>query len=85
MYEIDWKRKLTSRKLWSEICGFIAGMIAAFGGSESIQIRVTGLIMSAASIAAYIISEGLADAAGVKTDTIIVEPDKPPEDDDDMR
>ena len=56
MKEIDWKRKLTSRKL-------IGGLIAAFGGTEAAQAQVTGLIMAAASVAAYIIGEGLVDAS----------------------
>ena len=32
--KIDWKRKLTSRKLWIAAAGFVAGLIAAFGGSS---------------------------------------------------
>ena len=30
--KIDWKRKLTSRKLWVAVAGFVAGLILAFGG-----------------------------------------------------
>ena len=30
--KIDWRRKLTSRKLWVATAGFIAGLIVAFGG-----------------------------------------------------
>ena len=32
---IDWKRKLSSRKLWLAVAGFISGLILAFGGAES--------------------------------------------------
>ena len=35
--KIDWKRKLTSRKLWIAAAGFVAGLIAAFGGSSSVH------------------------------------------------
>ena len=63
MKEIDWKRKLTSRKLWAALAGLIGGLIAAFGGTEAAQAQVTGLIMAAASVAAYIIGEGLVDAS----------------------
>ena len=61
---IDWKRKLTSRKLWAAIAGFVSGLIIAMGGTEAASTQVSGLIMAGASIVAYIIGEGLADAAG---------------------
>ena len=35
--KIDWKRKLTSRKLWIAAAGFVAGLIAA---SEEAQKRL---------------------------------------------
>ena len=31
---IDWKRKLTSRKLWAAICALATNLIIAFGGSS---------------------------------------------------
>ena len=58
---IDWKRKLTSRKLWVAIAGFVAGLIVAFGGDRAIAETVSGCIMSGAAVVAYIIGEGLAD------------------------
>jgi hypothetical protein len=61
--KIDWARKLTSRKLWLAVAGFVAGIIVAFNGSAEIAETVTGCIMSAASVVAYIIGEGLADSA----------------------
>ena len=39
-------------------------MVTAFGGAESTATQVTALIMGGASVVAYIIGEGLADAAG---------------------
>ena len=59
----DWKRKLTSRKFWAALAGLIGGLVAAFGGTEAAQAQVTGLIMAGASVAAYIIGEGLVDAS----------------------
>ncbi len=64
MNKIDWKRKLTSRKFWMAIASFAAMMIAAFGGTEETASQVTALIMAGAAVVAYIIGEGLADAAG---------------------
>lgn len=60
---IDWKKKLTSRKLWVAVAGFVAGIILAFGGSETTAATVSGCIMSGASVIGYLIAEGLVDAA----------------------
>ncbi len=61
MNKIDWKRKLTSRKLWVAMAGFIAGLIAAFGGSSETAETVSGCILSGAAVVGYVIGEGLAD------------------------
>lgn len=61
--KIDWKRKLTSRKLWVAAAGFATGLIFAFGGSSETAETVSGCIMAGASVVAYIVGEGLADAA----------------------
>lgn len=59
---IDWKRKLTSRKLWVAIAGFVSGLILAFGGAAETAETVSGVILSAASVVGYMVGEGLADA-----------------------
>lgn len=63
MNKIDWRRKLTSRKLWIAVVGVVTGLIMAFGGSEETAQTVSGSIMSTASVIAYIVGEGLSDAA----------------------
>ena len=60
---IDWKRKLTSRKLWVAVAGFVAGLIVAFGGSDQTAETVSGCILSGAAVVGYVIGEGLADGA----------------------
>ena len=55
-------RKLTSRKLWVAIAGFIAGLILAFNGSAEVAETVSGCIMSGASVIGYLLAEGLTDA-----------------------
>ena len=67
MKEIDWARKLTSRKLWLAVAGFISGLILAFNGSAEVAETVSGCIMSGASVVAYIVGEGLADASHTDT------------------
>lgn len=61
--KIDWKRKLTSRKLWVAIAGFTAGLIVAFGGSAETADTASGCILSGAAVVGYIIGEGLADGS----------------------
>ena len=55
------KRKLTSRKLWVAIVGFVTGLMIYRGKSEADAEQVGSLIMMAASVLGYIIGEGLAD------------------------
>lgn len=62
MKNINWVRKLTSRKLWTAVASFVAMMIVATGGTEDTATQVTALIMAGASVVAYIIGEGLTDA-----------------------
>lgn len=62
---IDWKRKLTSRKFWLAVAAFTSSIIAFFGGSEETIVKITALIIEGATVVAYIIGEGLADAAYV--------------------
>ncbi len=59
--KIDWKRKLTSRKFWIAVAGFVSGLIVIAGGNADFAESISGSVMSAASVVAYIIGEGLAD------------------------
>lgn len=67
----DIQRKLTSRKFWAAIASFVAMLIVALGGAEETATQVTALIMAGASVVAYIIGEGLADAANAGSIEII--------------
>jgi hypothetical protein len=66
--KIDWVRKLTSRKLWMALAGFISGLILAYNGSAELAETVTGCIMAGASVVAYIVGEGLTDAASINAE-----------------
>ena len=59
--KIDWKRKLTSRKLWTSIASFVSMLLIFFGHAESEATQVAALIVAGASIIGYVIGEGLAD------------------------
>lgn len=58
---IDWKRKLTSRKLWIAVAGFVSGLLLYAGHTEAEASQVAALIMAGASVIAYCVGEGLAD------------------------
>ena len=60
---IDWKKKLTSRKLWVALAGFVSGLILAFGGTESTASMVAGVILQGAAVVGYLFAEGLTDVA----------------------
>ena len=65
MTKKDIVRKLTSRKLWMAVAGFVAGLIVAFGKSEATAETVSRpRCMSGASVIGYLLAEGLADSAG---------------------
>jgi len=66
---IDWKRKLTSRKFWLAVIGLVSGLLMAFKVDGEMVETISGVIMSAASVIAYIIGEGMADAAAVSVET----------------
>ena len=68
MKHINWTRKLTSRKFWTAVASFTPMMILATGGTENTATQVTALIMAGASVVAYIIGEGLTDAANTEAE-----------------
>lgn len=65
MTKQDWVRKLSSRKLWVAVAGFVSGLILAFGGGEDVATTVSGCILQGASVLGYLLAEGQADAARV--------------------
>lgn len=70
---IDWKTKLTSRKFWAAIAQFVTMLIIAFGGEQETATEVTALIMAGAAVVAYIIGEGLIDAANAGNTWVLEE------------
>lgn len=65
---MDWKRKLTSRKFWVAVAEFVSMLLIAVGKSEHIAVQITGLIMAGAGVIAYIVGEGMTDAASAAKD-----------------
>jgi uncharacterized membrane protein len=59
---INWKAKLTSRKLWVAVSEFVGMLLVAFGVAEDQVTQIVALIMAGAGMISYIIAEGLVDA-----------------------
>lgn len=68
MKNINWAKKLTSRKWWTSIASFVTLMIIACGGAESTATQVASIIMAGAIVVGYTIGEGLTDAASMGID-----------------
>lgn len=71
--KIDWKRKLTSRKFWALIAGFVAGIIVFAKSPERSPEAVGGLVVMFGSIVSYIIGEGIADSGRGNTETALTD------------
>ena len=66
--KIDWKRKLTSRKLWISIANFASMLYIYFGHAEADGEKIAALIFAGAGVIGYVIGEGLADSSGYIVD-----------------
>lgn len=68
--KINWKQKLTSRKLWFAVVGVVVGVAMAFGVEgteiEEIVAMVSGALAAVGSILGYISGEAKVDAAREK-------------------
>ena len=73
--KIDWKKKLTSRKFWTAIVGFVVPLLLAFGVAEDVTVQISGIIMAGATAIAYIIGEGLVDSERQANSTVYDEED----------
>jgi len=66
--KIDWKKKLTSRKLWLALIGFLTPLLIAFG-VDTLTVEQAGAIVSALGVlVAYILGESYADGKHVNDD-----------------
>ncbi|MGN1346094.1 MAG: hypothetical protein ACI4V1_04865 [Eubacteriales bacterium] len=70
MNTINWKQKLTSRKLWAAVVGVVVGLAAAFGIDENEYAQVVGVVTSLVSVVGYIFGEAKVDAARIESDGI---------------
>ncbi|NDL68005.1 hypothetical protein [Anaerotalea alkaliphila] len=62
---IDWKQKLTSRKFWAAATGFVTAILVILKVDQLTIEQVVGLVAAIGTLVAYIVGEGLVDAARV--------------------
>lgn len=60
---MDWKRKLSSRKLWAAVAGVVITLLAVFGADELTTQQIIGVIGAVGTLISYIFGESVADAA----------------------
>lgn len=63
MEKVNWKQKLTSRKFWVAVIGFVTALMITFGYDDMTIQQVVGLVTAGATLIAYIIGEGIVDAS----------------------
>lgn len=59
---MDLKRKLTSRKFWLALIGFVTPILVAYKIPQETITQVTSIIMAGGTLIAYILAEGFTDA-----------------------
>lgn len=54
--KINWRKKLTDRKLWAAVIGFIAPVLIAFGVADKTVAAVTAAISAGAAVVSLLIA-----------------------------
>ncbi len=65
---IDWKRKLSSRKFWAALAGFVGAVAVFCGAGESLITEMTAIISAAGVLIAYILGESMIDSSAAGKD-----------------
>lgn len=58
------KKKLSSRKLWMSVIGFVTALLVACNVPEGSVSQVSAIISAFGSLVAYVVAEGYADGSG---------------------
>lgn len=68
MNKIDWKSKLSSRKFWCCLVGFVSSVLVACNVDAGTAEQITAIITSAGVLIAYIVSEAAVDVSRNKSE-----------------
>lgn len=69
MNNVNWKQKLSSRKFWAAVIGFVTAILVAFGVNNLTIEQVVAIITASSTLIAYIIGEGMVDAARITAES----------------
>jgi len=69
--KINWKQKLTSRKFWAAVVGFVTAILVALNIDGLTIEQVVAVITAASVLIAYIIGEGMVDAARTNSEEVM--------------
>jgi uncharacterized membrane protein len=61
--KINWAQKLSSRKFWMALVGFVTALLVAFNVNSLTIEQVTVVITAIGSLIAYIIGESVVDSS----------------------
>lgn len=70
MDKINWKTKLSSRKFWAMVIATASALLVLFGVQEPTRGQIVALITEVGALSAYIIGEGIVDAANKNTSVV---------------
>lgn len=68
MKNINWKRKLSSRKFWAAVSGVVISIMIIFGADSGSQEKIAGAITSAGVLVTYILAESGTDKAALNNE-----------------
>ena len=71
MSKSDILRKLSSRKFWVCVVGFVSALLVAFNVGENQIAQVTAVITAFGTLVAYLLAEGAADVASIKSTSTV--------------
>jgi len=58
---MNWKQKLTSRKLWVALIGLAVGIAIASGADPDTAREIGGMVLSGLSVLGYLLVQGAVD------------------------
>lgn len=63
MKKIDWVQKLTSRRFWLAVIGFVTALLVACNVGQNTISQIAAIISAFGTLIIYILSEGSVDKA----------------------
>lgn len=61
--KINWRKKLTDRRLWAAIIGFITPVLIAFGVADKTVAAITAAISAGAAVVSFLIANTISHSS----------------------